>query len=560
MLFKKSPRGFSLKNLLYATLISLLASCGGDDSPADTTKPILTLNGESFITIYQGDIYNEEGASAVDDRDGVVSVTQSDNVDTSIISTYIITYTATDRAGNTAITIRTVNVVIPPLDVSAPIITLNGNSSIKLIQGDVYTEEGATAIDDRDGEINVNISGSVDTNTANSYNITYTAIDSAGNISEQTRDVQVVLLDDASWTFVTTWKTDNSGGSEDNQIMINTEGSGYDYQVYWGDGLTDKNVTTDITHTYQQTGVYTVTIRGDFPRIYFYGSNDNDKILTVEQWGDQQWLSMESAFYGSSNLTIEAKDTPDLSQVTNMNSMFAGAKAFNGDLSNWDVSTVTDMSRMFAGAQAFNSDLSSWDVSAVTNMSYMFSAAIVFDSDLDRWDVSAVTDMSGMFNQVYVFNRDLSSWDVSSVTNMYGMFERAFAFNGDLSSWDVSAVTDMTVMFLIAISFNSDLSSWNVSSVTRMSLIFFGANTFNGDLGDWEVSSVTDMTRMLEDTSLSTANYDSLLIGWSAQDFQSDVDFGAGNSTYSSEAQSARDTLMNAFDWDVSDGGWVASN
>src|SRR5690606_27824054 len=33
--------------------------------------------------------------------------------------------------------------------------------------------------------------------------------------------------------FITTWKTDNPGTSQDNQITIPTVGTGYLYHVYW---------------------------------------------------------------------------------------------------------------------------------------------------------------------------------------------------------------------------------------------------------------------------------------------------------------------------------------
>merc|ERR1719305_946282 len=57
----------------------------------------------------------------------------------------------------------------------------------------------------------------------------------------------------------------------------------------------------------------------------------------------------------------------DVSRVTDMGSLFLGAKFFNGDLSKWDVSRVTNMSGMFHGARSFNGGVSMWDVSSVTN-------------------------------------------------------------------------------------------------------------------------------------------------------------------------------------------------
>ena len=68
--------------------------------------------------------------------------------------------------------------------------------------------------------------------------------------------------------FITTWKTDNIGSSQDNQITIPTFfGETYDYTVDWGDGTSDENVTGDITHTYASPGTYQVAINGIFPRI-----------------------------------------------------------------------------------------------------------------------------------------------------------------------------------------------------------------------------------------------------------------------------------------------------
>ena len=48
--------------------------------------------------------------------------------------------------------------------------------------------------------------------------------------------------------------------------------------------------------------------------------------------------------------------------------MFAGASAFNQNLSSWIVSGVNTMAYMFQSAESFNQDINSWNVSNVTNM------------------------------------------------------------------------------------------------------------------------------------------------------------------------------------------------
>jgi len=76
----------------------------------DTKAPVITLNGDSNITLIKGDSYDELGATAFDDRDGNVSVIIKGRVDTSKVGTYRLTYTARDSANNSANKIRIINV------------------------------------------------------------------------------------------------------------------------------------------------------------------------------------------------------------------------------------------------------------------------------------------------------------------------------------------------------------------------------------------------------------------------------------------------------------------
>lgn len=156
--------------------------------------------------------------------------------------------------------------------------------------------------------------------------------------------------------FITTWQTTTANES----ITIPTFGSGYNYDVDWnGDNVFDDlSVTANATHTYPTAGTHTVRIRGTFPRIYFNNTGDKEKILSVEQWGSNQWTSMASAFFGCSNLVVNDTNAPDLSNVTDMSRMFALCTNFNTDINHWDVSNVTTLFGTLFFTENFNQPLS----------------------------------------------------------------------------------------------------------------------------------------------------------------------------------------------------------
>ena len=306
--------------------------------------------------------------------------------------------------------------------------------------------------------------------------------------------------------FVTRWNTDVAvlygydyiTETARNQIRLPLSASGtYDFVVSWGDGRED-TITAynqeEVTHTYRFGGKYKITISGVCEGFGFsYDSGDRAKLLDVSQWGVVKLHNEGHQFNRCTNLSgFSASDTPDLSDITNMNGMFWFAKSFNGDIGDWDVSSVTDMSYMFQYAVSFNQDISSWDVSNVTSMHSMFDSAVSFNQDIGSWDVSSVTDMIGMFYDASAFNQDIGSWDVSNVTYMKHMFAGTISFNQDIGSWDVSNVIYMHGMFYNARSFNQDIGSWDVSSVTDMSGMFWNALAFNQNISEWDVDQVTD--------------------------------------------------------------------
>lgn len=78
-------------------------------------------------------------------------------------------------------------------DETAPVLTLIGDEEVVLIVAETYSEEGANAIDDVEGNISaaIVVTGTVDTGSAGTYTVTYTVSDTVGNEAVTTRTVIV---------------------------------------------------------------------------------------------------------------------------------------------------------------------------------------------------------------------------------------------------------------------------------------------------------------------------------------------------------------------------------
>jgi prepilin-type N-terminal cleavage/methylation domain-containing protein len=157
----------------------------------DNEKPVITINGNSTVMINRGTIYSDEGAIVSDNIDKNITIAVTGTVNPNVVGSYIINYNASDAAGNIADTvIRIVNVV----DAAAPAITLLGDNPAVVESGATYTDAGATAVDDVDGNVTNKIitTSTVNPNIIGTYYVTYSVVDNAGNTATITRTVNVV--------------------------------------------------------------------------------------------------------------------------------------------------------------------------------------------------------------------------------------------------------------------------------------------------------------------------------------------------------------------------------
>jgi hypothetical protein len=176
-----------------------------DDGFDDNVPPVITINGSNPDSVELGSTYSDPGATAFDEYHGSTPVTSSGTVDTSAVGSYTITYTATDKDGNTATATRTVNVV----DTTAPEVTVTGDNPATTELGADYEDAGATATD-ASGTVEVVTTGTVDKDTVGEYTLTYTATDASGNAGTATRTVNVTDTTSPVFTSSSTFVVDEN--------------------------------------------------------------------------------------------------------------------------------------------------------------------------------------------------------------------------------------------------------------------------------------------------------------------------------------------------------------
>ncbi|HAA23590.1 MAG TPA: hypothetical protein DCP28_34275 [Cytophagales bacterium] len=285
----------------------------------------------------------------------------------------------------------------------------------------------------------------------------------------------------------------------------------------------------------------------------FHGATAFNQSLNA--WDVSQVTDM-SLMFASTEVFHQDLDQWDVGRVTDMRAMFSRAEAFSGEIFTWDVRRVKDFSFMFYQAKAFNAQLADWNPIRGTTFESMFEEALVFDQNINRWDVSSVVTMASMFQNARAFNQPLNNWNTKNVQSTSNMFMAAWAFNQPLEDWDLAADTTLEGMFGQTKAFNQDLSTWNTGRVNSMANMFARAEAFDQNLGDWDLGRVQTMENMFDNhgLGLSTANYDSTLMGWASRTVQTGVVLDMPKSTYCL-GSAARDTLAIANGWVINDSG-----
>lgn len=180
----------------------------------------------------------------------------------------------------------------------------------------------------------------------------------------------------------------------------------------------------------------------------------------------------------------------------------------------------------------------------------------------------------------------INAWDDADKIHSYaGAGTYTVTITGEINGWSFNNTGDVDLI--------TNVSQWGCLEFGNTAGIFYGClnmtvtatdiptigttlkdafrdcASINGmtNIQSWDVSAVTDMSDMFNgaNSALTDANYEALLVAWSAQSVQSSVTAHFGDASYTTYAASvAKKVLENTYSWTITDGApdeifWDAS-
>ena len=203
--------------------------------------------------------------------------------------------------------------------------------------------------------------------------------------------------------------------------------------VDWGDG----NIDQASSHEYATAGQYTIIIGGSITGFRFNDTGDKTKIKTITDFSNFDFDN-SGIFYGCSDLTITATETPTISG-TNLDNTFRNTSV-NIDVSNWPITSVTSMADMFTSSSLSDANYALL-VEAWSQLS--LQSNVSFGAGPAQYALE-----SNIF--IYRIKRDFN-WTITdsgpeiegNVLNLHAGFEDTITeISNDVSNWD-----DISVLY-----------------------------------------------------------------------------------------------------------------
>jgi hypothetical protein len=97
----------------------------------------------------------------------------------------------------------------------------------------------------------------------------------------------------------------------------------------------------------------------------------------------------------------------------------------------------------------------------------------------------------------------------------------------------------------------------NLTQVGALTVAFNNCGNANIDARNWDVSGISALDGTFDNTAMSTENLTAIYENWSQLTLKQNVNVDFGDTQYNTSGQAGKDTMVNTYNWTITDGGQI---
>ena len=205
----------------------------------------------------------------------------------------------------------------------------------------------------------------------------------------------------ANLKFEFSVNTAESGTSNDDQFTLSVGSGTFLYDLTTSDGHSETGLTGNHTLTFSSSGVYSISISGQFPAFKFNNGNDGEKMVTLDNFGVYGGgsTSQDNAFRGCNNMTLNATDSGNFGSASDFQKFMFTGNITGVSFPLIDTSSATRFDNAFRQTRIANFPANLFDNCTATNFGNAFLDTILSEQSIDNILVSL--DTAGQSNGTF---------------------------------------------------------------------------------------------------------------------------------------------------------------
>lgn len=193
----------------------------------------------------------------------------------------------------------------------------------------------------------------------------------------------------------------------------------------------------------------------------------------------------------------------DVSDLTELSTLFNEIVDITVDISGWDVRNVTKLWKTFENSN-ISFDASDWELTNCETLDGTFHGAQQISKSIETWKFVKLKSMSQCFDCIEsdYFFPDLSKWNVSTVEDLSWCFSNTNSFgilSDSISGLNIKSATNLECCFQKTKGY-MDLSGWslNKKKPVRLNNMFKESDIYDANIKGWNVKKVKSLYNMFD--------------------------------------------------------------